>query len=228
VTAISGTCFLLFAILYPYVERYTGTLNALRYSFFFAFPVVLMPQIALLYYNVLVWSGIIILYAFRMIFESLAATAVLIVISNTVSSEFQGPVHGLASAFTNVSGAIAPFISGPLFAYSANLHRMFHMNIPFWLIAAIAATGCILAWLLDEKLDHPFISTGTDKKEKEEQGIVELNDLNQRQVVNSADTIEAIDRKHAHKNELQSLLSQHHNDLDHSLANNATTNFEEF
>jgi len=229
-TAISGTFFLLFTILYPYVEHYIGTLNALRYSFFFFFPVILMPQVALLYYNALVWSGITMLFVCRAIFDSLASTAVLIVISNTVSSEFQGPVHGLAAALTNVSGAIAPFISGPVFAYSAHLRRLFHMNIPFCLIAGIVATGCVMAWLIDDKLDHPYVSNGTNKKEREEQVTVEMNELkqNQSQVVDSEHNIEEIDRRRAHKDELRSLMSQYHNDLDHSLANTATTNFEEF
>jgi len=216
---ISGILFLLFTLLYPYIEHYTGTVNALRYSFFLFLPIILIPQIALLQYKVLIWAGIITMFVLRAIYDGIAFTSILIIVSNTVSVEYQGPVHGLAAAFTNVSGAIAPFISGPVFAFSANLHRQFNMNIPFGVIATIAVCGCIVAWLLDDKLGHPYVDVSdSDTRQKTKESKL-CNDESQPMV-------DEADRKVAPREELQRLMKHHNTDGDDATSNG--TNFEQF
>ena len=132
------------------IERTIGKLNMLKIGNYIGvlLPVlyVLIPRYTTsalqLEPRAISWILLLAVMCLRNIFSSMAFTAVMILVNNSVTSEYLGQVNGGAQALASLSRAIGPLLGGILWTWSVSIDNLF---INFILITVILVCSQLVA-----------------------------------------------------------------------------------
>lgn len=145
--------------LYPIIERKIAALTIHRLCYFLVLPMVFTPQLGYLSNSpIILWIVLFIVYIMaRGAFDTMSFNSIFIVMNNAAPNGKQGLMHGIGTSVGNMSRTLAPFLAGPLLAFSSSLHIPLNLNIPFFLFGVIGLFSFFLTFLLSNDVNKPKV-----------------------------------------------------------------------
>ncbi|CAM6086807.1 unnamed protein product [Calypogeia fissa] len=144
-------------VLYPRVAERLGPLRCFRYGILGCVPIwFLFPACSMLGdHPTLLWSLLLFSMSARSVVGCTTFTGVLILVSNSATSENMGTVTGLSHSFCSFFRAIGPVFGGALWSYTSTKSFPFHQFLAWAFVAVLSIGTYGLSFLLPPSLVRP-------------------------------------------------------------------------